>query len=192
MDQHAKKDIADALLVLRAQLHEETAFTELVHRYSAPLHGYLCRLVGEGTADDVLQQVWIKVHRRIRDLKDPAAFKSWLFTIARSSGLDAVRSVGKAKTVDIGTGSEHSELSLEELGVSSDAERTSDPLAGLALQQALARLDAPSRDLLNLRYEHGLSYQELADALEINVGTVRSRLHNSKARLRSILQGEKR
>lgn len=182
LDPQRKRDAADALLVLRAQLQEERAFTLLVHQHSGILRNYLARLVGQANADDVLQQTWIKAHRSLSHLAEPRAFKGWLFAIARREGFDLLRRLGKGEPAD--------ESGLEVLSLEGLSLEQQDPTTALCVQQGLARLSPKHQELLRLRYEYGLTYEELAGATGLNIGTVRSRLHNGKAKLRSLIEGE--
>ena len=177
----ARRAAADELLVLRAQLGEEAAFTRLVRTVSAPLLSFLRRRVGVDDAEDVLQQTWLKAHRGLPRLDDPGAFRSWMFQIAQREAASHLRRPIQriaAATVE-----------LEETTSSTTGEDTTHRID---LRDALALLPPERREMARLRFGFGLSYKELAGLLGLEIGTVRSRLHALKQQLRESLGGDQR
>ncbi len=181
----SERELVERLLVLRAQLGSREAFTRLVQRYDAPLLFYLRRLLG-GTADaeDVRQEVWLTVLRKLRGLEDAGAFRTWLFRIARHRGISWLRR-------------RRLELPLPEAGAGEEPatpppgeeEPTFGPEEAAAVYAALDTLSAAHREILTLRFLGGLSYEDIAAVLDCRVGTVRSRLHYAKRALRSAVTG---
>jgi RNA polymerase sigma factor (sigma-70 family) len=84
--------MTDELLVVRAQLGERAALAELVARWQAPVWTYVRRMLDAGRADDVSQEIWLAVIRGLPRLREPARFAPWLFTIARRSVVERLRS----------------------------------------------------------------------------------------------------
>src|SRR5437764_11306621 len=86
------KQLRRELLVVRCQRGERAAFEELVREWERPLFYYLRRLVkSEADAWDLLQDVWVKVFRSIRTLREPAALAAFLYTVARNAAVSHVR-----------------------------------------------------------------------------------------------------
>jgi len=81
----------DELLVVRCQLGERAAFTELVARWHAPVWTFVRRMLDEQRAHDVTQEIWVAVLRGLPRLADPGRFAPWLFTIARRAVLNRLR-----------------------------------------------------------------------------------------------------
>lgn len=172
----ARRAVADELLVLRAQLGEEAAFTRLVRTMSAPLLSFLRRRVGAEDAEDLLQQTWLKAHRGLPRLDDPGAFRSWMFQIAqREAASHLRRPIHRIAAVTV------------ELDEAASSIQGGDATHRIDLQDALALLPPERQEMARLRFGFGLSYKELAGLLGIEIGTVRSRLHALKRQLREAL-----
>jgi len=171
--------LAEQLLVLRAQLGGREAWAQLIRRYHARLVFYLRRLLGTAAdADDAAQDVWLAVVRKLHTLDEPAAFRSWLYRIARHRALSQLRRPVR-------------EIGLEEAGPLGEAEAIDEtdegftPDEAAAVFAALDTLSPVHREVLSLRCLAGLRYEEIATVMECGVGTVRSRLHYAKAAVRA-------
>ena len=178
-------DVADRLyekvLVLRAQLADESAFAELVERYHARLHFFLAKMLGETHgAEDSLQEVWLDAWRALPRLADAGAWRAWLYRIARDRANRELRR-RRLPTSDLAT--------CEPTGNEPEEEFSADELA--QVRQAVDRLPPEQREAVLLRYVEGMSYDEIAGVAGCQVGTVRSRLHYAKATLKQRLQGTK-
>ncbi|WP_333773068.1 RNA polymerase sigma factor [Streptomyces sp. IBSBF 3136] len=165
------------------------AFAVIFDRYADDIHRYIARRLGSDTADDLMAETFeIAFKRRRRyDLAHPHA-RPWLYGIAtnlirRHRRDEARRLRALARVASLSTGTEHDG---PEDGV---AERLSAdaPLAG-----ALAGLPTRYRDVLLVIAWGELDYEEAARALRVPVGTVRSRLHRARTRLRTALAGPDR
>lgn len=167
---------ADELMVLRAQLGEEAAFAALVRRTSAPLLSFLRRRVGPDEAEDLLQQTWLKAHRALPRLEDPGAFRSWMFQIAQREAASHQRRPAQ-RIADGAVELDDADLPTGRAGATDRVD----------ILDALALLPPERRELARLRFGFGLSYQELAGCLGIEIGTVRSRLHALRRELREAL-----
>src|SRR5262245_28931990 len=85
-------DTEELLLVLAAQSGDRDAFRKLVDRYERRLLYFIRRLLGRNEgALDVLQDVWLAIHRRLRELRSPGQFRSWAYQIARGRTIDVLR-----------------------------------------------------------------------------------------------------
>jgi RNA polymerase sigma-70 factor (ECF subfamily) len=179
-EQRAKED---ELLVIRCQLGDRSAFDELTERWHPPLWKYVRRLAGEDdAAKDVAQDVWLRVLRGIGRLRDGSRLRSWLFGIARRALMDRLRhqyAAPAGSDIDVaGLAADQAVDSLEEeIGV---------------MEHELARLPATEREVLTLFYLRELSLAEVAEVLDVPVGTVKSRLFRARRLLRHGLDSEGR
>ena len=168
----------ETVLVLRCQGGDAAAFEEVVARYQPRLRLYVRKMLGSAaSSDDVLQDVWLDAVRGIGRLKDPAAISAWLYRIARAkSGLHLRRHPPRA------------EEPLDDDAVAQEDERFEPDEVG-AIYAALDGLTPEHREVLLLRFIEQMSYQQLADVVGCEIGTVRSRLHYAKRALRRAMKG---
>jgi RNA polymerase sigma-70 factor (ECF subfamily) len=170
------------LLVLRCQAGDEPAFASLMNSFGPKTLGYLRGLIGD-EGDDVQQEVWLTVYRRIRELANPGAFRTWLFRITRHRAIDVLRRRKRERELLVETG--------DDMVADVPAEAEDPPGTDWAtLERALAGIPPPHREVLLLRYREELSYQEIAVVVGCPIGTVRTRLHHAKRKLNAHLTGE--
>ena len=171
--------LADELLAVRCQLGEAAGFDALIERWHAPLWKYVRRLVDDDeAAADTSQDVWLRVLRALPRLRDPSRLRAWRFGIARRTVMDRLRR----------RYAEPEEMSLD----SGDADGTStdDDLPEITdedlgrMHDALARMPLIERDVLVLFYLQELTVRQLAEVLDVPVGTVKSRLFRARQMLR--------
>jgi RNA polymerase sigma factor (sigma-70 family) len=168
----------DELLALRCQLGERAAFDELIQRWAEPLRRYVLRSSGDvDAADDLVQEIWVAVVQGIAHLRDAARFRSWLFGIAHRTLMNRLRA-SYATVVDSAT--DVHDVAAQEL--SNDREESL-----RAVEQGLALLPLPERDVLTLFYLQELSLAEIASVMLVPVGTVKSRLFRARGLLRDRL-----
>lgn len=169
----------DALIALvrRADAGDPAAQRDLVHRYQRRVAGFVRAIIRQPDAvEDVTQMVFIKMFRRLSRLRDPAVFESWLFTLARNTGLDFIRRRScRPSTVAL-------DEAVNEIADPSAAGATGEILA--ALDHALTRLAPVDRRLIT-QFVAGDSYSEIADAAGLSLATVKVRLHRVRPFLRS-------
>jgi len=166
-------------LVSRAQQGDRRAFEVLFEQFQPRLRYYVRRLNGNANhTDDILQNVWLKVIRKIDSLSDPQAFVAWLYTIARRE----VYGQGRIKDPFVELTDEH----LEQ--VAGNGEVTFDAEDATRIHRALARLKPRYREILTLSFLESLSHQEIGQVLGVNPGTLRSRLFYAKQALRQELE----
>lgn len=165
------------LLVLRCQTGDETAFALLFEEFGGRTHRYLRGLLGDD-ADDAQQEVWLSVYRAISTLANPAVFRTWLFSTTRRRALDQLR---KRKR--------EAELLVDVSDGVDVADDTTDhaPLAD-GLERVLEELPRLQREVLLLRFRDDLSYAEIAVVIGCPVGTVKTRIHHAKHKLRESLE----
>lgn len=166
------------LMVLRCQAGDERAFVQLHEQFGGRTLRYLRGVLGD-SADDVQQEVWLTVFRRIRDLNAPGTFRTWLFRITRHRAIDELRRTKRDRELFVPV-PETLEHDQGEPAVDLEMIDTA------ALEAALRDLPAPQREVLILRFQNDLSYREIALVLGCAIGTVRSRLHYAKQSLMNL------
>jgi RNA polymerase sigma factor (sigma-70 family) len=169
-------------LVARAQLGDRAALEEVLRALQRPLYEHLRTIVGDPqTAEDVLQDTLFTVARKLHTLRDPRWLRAWAYRIATRNGVR--RAMSEQRWADEPTEQELSSV-IEEPSVPLDAESLE------RLRSAVSAVPPASQLVLRMHYLDGLSYAEVAEALDISVGTVKSRLAYGRQALRMILRGE--
>lgn len=172
---------ADDELLDKARSGDRDALEALLERHQAQVYRFgmkMCR--DPEDAKDVLQDTLLAMARGVRDFRGASSIATWLFTIARSYCIKKRR---KSKFAP------PAERSLDEArDVHDPAKSAEDALAGKqvesALEQAIARLDPASREVLILRDIEGLSAKEVAEVVGLTVQAVKSRLHRARLAVR--------
>jgi len=166
----------DELLVLRCQGNDAAAFDELLRRWQERWW----RLTGnEQVAWDILQEVCMVIARDIRKLEATSAFAAWAYRIVSHKSRDWLRRHIRRR--------EREADFAEQLLLDQDDPALPQTRVGL-LREILPRLSAADRALLKLRFEDGLGIEDMAELLAIPAGTVKSRLHHAKQRLRALME----
>jgi RNA polymerase sigma-70 factor (ECF subfamily) len=168
---------ADVLLMQEIAAGSETAFTELIHRHQNGLLNFFVRMGVYNDAEDLVQETFIRVYKARERYRPSAKFTTFLYVLARHVWADRGR---KAKM--------HKRL---EESLKTDAELGGGvvlPVSpeGMDVQAALNRLSPKLREVMVLNVYQGLRYQEIADVLEIPLGTVKSRINLALQELRGI------
>jgi RNA polymerase sigma-70 factor (ECF subfamily) len=165
----------------RGRAGASAAFGTLVRRYRKLVISVAYRLCGDAAlAEDIAQDAFIRVWDRLADYRPSGNFKAWLVRIATNLTIDALRK--RRPAVDI------EDVSLVATGQGPEAAALSGERAAV-VRAALMRLPVQSRTVLVLREYEMLSYREMADALDIPLGTVKSRLNDARRRLKAELSG---
>ncbi|SEJ33527.1 RNA polymerase sigma-70 factor, ECF subfamily [Deinococcus reticulitermitis] len=173
-------DWTDAQLIplaARAGPHREAAFELLVRRYAPGLHRLASGLVGAGSADDVLQEVFMSVYRSLAGFRGDAPFGAWVHRItvnACNKALAARRSLALDEVAEVTT------LLTPVRATEQDALRET-------LARAMAGLPPEQREAVALRELSGLDYAEIAAVTGVSLGTVKSRINRGRAALRERL-----
>jgi RNA polymerase sigma-70 factor (ECF subfamily) len=164
-------------LVRRAEAGDHLAQSDLVHRYTRRVAGFVRTIIRQPDAvEDVTQTVFIKMFRRLSRLRDPAVFESWLFTLARNTGLDFIRRRAcRPNTVTI-------DDEICQIADSDSSAATAEILA--ALDRALARLNPLDRSLVS-QFVAGESYGTIATRTGLSLASVKVRLHRVRPFLRT-------
>ena len=173
----------DADLEDRLRRGHPRAFEELVIAYQHRVFGVALRMLrSRGEAEEIAQEVFLRVHRAVGNFRGEAKLSTWLYAITSRLCLNRLAS-GERRMAREG------EESLERLRADTDpaahAERGE---LEAALQRAITELPEERRVVVVLRDFEGLSYEEIAAALDLPLGTVRSRLHRARTDLKEKLE----
>jgi RNA polymerase sigma-70 factor (ECF subfamily) len=175
--------LLETLLVLRAQVGDGSAYARLHERFHTRLAYFIRRLlVHREESEDVLQEVWLSVVRKLPALEDPAAFRAWIYRIARH------RALSRLRRARIELELEGPDAPPELLALEPEDSRAYDDVDPASLREGLERLSPAHREALTLRFLDDLSYEEIASVIECSVGTVRSRIHYARKALRAELE----
>ena len=180
-DPHSSDEAYDQWLVLRAQAGEQEALRRLVDRWSLRLRRHAMRLTGNPDgASDVCQEAWLAIVRDLRRLDDPACFRRWAYRIVGNKCVDWVRRRQKrrAQTTQL------AEEPVAPRGADEPPEQRDE------VRAALARMTAKDRAILALHYTEDMPLREIADAMSLPLGTVKSRLYHARQRLKEALSRE--
>lgn len=179
----SREDILDEWLVLRIQEGDTEALREIVSRWNPRLWRHACHLIGQTDgAADALQDAWLAIVRGLPRLRDPAVFRSWAYRIVSRRCADWIRRRQRDRAVTERAIPDPSDAPAPVF----DPEADRDDMT--ALRQAIRELTVDHRLVLSLHYLDGLSVREIACALDMPQGTVKSRLHNARNFLRETLE----
>lgn len=171
------------LLIEQAKLGKQDAFTELYNRNHKLIRYLIYDIVkNDDVADDLLSITFTKAFARIDSYINPISFRMWLKTIAVNSAIDYIRSTKNEKQNHY-LDSEDNYIQLDNNDLSPEEEIIKRELVE-QLKVALRKLRFKYRNILELRYFKGLSYEELAEELGVPVGTIKSDLNKAKKKLR--------
>lgn len=172
-------ELADRLyqqmLVIRCQAGDGAALEELIRQCQPALRAFLHKMLPH-EAEDVAQDVWMDVYRDLPRLKDAGSFLPWLYRIAHHRILRHLRRRRPAT----------SDIDGLEIGGPEPPDFVADEAQ--AVHDALSDLDLEHREVLLLRFIQEMTYEQIAQALDCPIGTVRSRIHHAKLRLRAIIE----
>lgn len=167
------------LIVRRCVDGERAAFEKLFAIYQPRLKYYVRRLNSDGVnVDDILQDIWLTVIKKIHKLKDVRSFNVWLYRIARNKVYDGFRR--KDRFVSLPED--------EDIPVSGSDEPCFDEEDAEKLHNALNSLKPYHREVLTLGFIEQMPYQSIADVIDCQIGTVRSRMFYAKQSLRKELE----
>lgn len=175
--------ILDEYLVLVIQAGSRDAFDSLVRRWTPRLLRYASRVLGDNLADaarDVVQETWVGAVRGIQRLREPAQFRVWIYAIAERKCADELRSRLRRRRLEAdacswsGAAIDHGTGAIE----------------ALAVARGIAHLPPEQRSVVHLYYAEDLSVEEIAAVVDVPAGTVKSRLHHAREKLRHYMSGE--
>jgi RNA polymerase sigma-70 factor (ECF subfamily) len=186
--------MTDEALMLAYQKGDRTAFNELVNRHERRLWNFLRRFVQDASiAEDLLQEVFLRMVQSAPDWKPTAKFSTWLYTIARNLCTDEARRGIHRRLFSLDTPvlpkDESGPRRIETIAIPyPDVERqVLNQEIARCIEQAIATLPGEQREVFLLREIMDLSFAEIAEATHTNEPTVKSRMRYALLRLRSVL-----
>jgi RNA polymerase sigma-70 factor (ECF subfamily) len=178
-------------LLRQARQRNPDALSRLVAEYSPRVYGLLYRLTGTPeAAEDLLQETFLRVVRTIEEYEHDGKFEQWLFRIAANLARDRARQLkrrGPQRALDDESGAAATQGLAAASVPAQPAEMLLRREEGERLAAALARLTAPEREILLLRHFAELSFKEIAELLEVPLGTALARAHRALQRLKEEL-----
>lgn len=169
--------VSDEALMLRYQQGDYLAFEQIYRRHSGRVYGYLRkRLVDPSEAGDLLQSVFLKVHRGRERYQASMPFMPWLYAVTRNVLTDYLRSVQRTPR-------------FTELPKNLTAAESESPVGS---QEAMEKVDESDRHLVEMRFNQELSFEEIAVILRVNPVTARKRLSRALQRIRKVFREEKK
>ncbi len=171
--------IDESSLIEMAKGGDRQAFGQLVSDHRQGVVNVVYRMCGDPhLAEDMAQEAFLRAWQKLPDYQPKAPFRYWVYRIATNAALDVLRR--RRETLDV-----------DELQVPADTPDMEDRSTAAArtrqVRQAVLALPAASRSVLVLREYEDLSYQEIAETLDIPIGTVMSRLSYARGKLREML-----
>lgn len=164
----------DATLVARAQAGDLDAFEALVREHTRAVYGHAARFFGSpDAADDVVQEVFIKVYRSLATFDGVAAFSTWLYRVTRNTCLDAARA-GKHRPLP---------FDPADTVIRAPGDLADEVTLSTAVEAAMASLPPEERDALNAVTLFGMTYAEAGVSLGVPAGTVKSRVFRARRAL---------
>ncbi len=183
--------LSDEDLIRAAVAGDDAAFRELLERYKKRAYGVAIGIVGDpDEAQDVVQDAFIKAYHNLKEFRFGSNFYTWFYRLLVNQAIDRWRKTSRAAAVSL----DEKWLSEESSPAESVAfprtpeELTANRELAAALERAIGALPEYHRAVIVLREVEGLAYEEIAEVLRCSVGTVMSRLHYARAKLREALK----
>ncbi len=171
----------DLGLLRRAQRGDERAFSTIVRAYERPVYNYVLRLVGDRSlAEDLTQEVFLRVYQGLPRFSSRSRFTTWLFQVTKNRVLDELRAIERRPRAVVNL---DDIAPLEVVDQPFERTETID-----AVWRAVEALNVDLKMALLLRDVVGLSYTEIADALEITLATVKWRIYKAREEVAAALQ----
>jgi RNA polymerase sigma-70 factor (ECF subfamily) len=167
----------DAQLIAACRRGEARAMEMLYHQYKRRVFGMAHRIVGVSDAEEVAQEVFVRVFRGLMAFRGDSALSTWIYRLTVNAALSHLARRGRRHEVG--------DDGLVDLPAPPTAER--DSALASRIEAALAQLPAGYRAILVLHDVEGLSHEECAAILECRIGTCKSQLHKARARMRDLL-----
>ena len=186
--------LSDQDVVLMARAGREAAYRELIRRYERPIFALLFRMVRDRElAEDLSQETFIKALNAIESYRPEFKFSSWIFKIANNAAIDHLRR-RELDTLSL-DGSPHAEtpeaMQATALQIGARQESPLDTVEakelGGAIEIAIGRLRPEYRSCILLRHVEGRAYEEIAEMLDLPLGTVKTYIHRARNELRQAL-----
>ncbi|UCD49474.1 MAG: RNA polymerase sigma factor [Phycisphaerales bacterium] len=168
----------------------QTEFSEVYHEFYGKLRRYLERMVGRNDAEDLTQEVFVKINKGLAGFGGQSSLSTWVYRIATNAALDKMRSRSfrqdnKARSLDTATTeAESPQACVEAKSLSAEREAIRDEMTE-CIREFVDRLPADFRTVVILSEIKELKNQEIADILGVSLDTVKIRLHRARVRLKA-------
>jgi len=173
----------DRELTRRIREGDAEALRAIVERYQDRIFALIYGIVRDRhEVEDVAQEVFLKVYTRISAFDERSKFYTWLYRVAANAAKDHVKKRSRRPAVALEEEDVVPSTGNNPVGHAAAAE------ARLMVREAIAALPLRYREVLTLRELEGLTYGEIAAVLQISIGTVESRLHRARAKLKGRLE----
>ena len=183
--------VVNEILFKKAQNGDVEAFETLIRGYEKLIYNAAYRMLGDaGDAEDASQEVILKVYRNLSACKASTAFKSWLFRIINNTCIDELRKKKGKSTLSLDVRLDDSDSRMEDFVLKDETTPESEFLRkdlSKNIQKAIDKLPPDYKAIIVMRDINELSYDEITEALGINIGTVKSRIARGRKRLRDEL-----
>lgn len=184
----------DSILIERFQAGDAQAFDQLVQKHHARAYQYAFRLTRHpDDAADVVADAFVRVYRALQTFKGDSAFTTWLYRIETNCFLDMRKKKNARPTTSLDSslnlGDGEVELQIEDGSATAheEAERSE---RMTAVEQAVQKLPEYQRAMIIMYHAESMSYEEIAEALTLPIGTVKSRLNRARLSLRQLLESQ--
>ncbi|HVP48404.1 MAG TPA: sigma-70 family RNA polymerase sigma factor [Bryobacteraceae bacterium] len=177
----------DEELVRQLRAGEEAAYEILLGRFQQPVYNLALRLLNDpGDASDVVQEVFLKVFRNVGRFRHQSSLKTWIYRITVNEAHNQRRWFFRHRSREVGLDDEPEEYRNRALpdGTRSPFDHVFDREKHVLIEDALGRINPLFREAVVLREIEDLSYEEIADVLQISLGTVKSRIMRGREALR--------
>jgi RNA polymerase sigma-70 factor (ECF subfamily) len=186
------RPLDDSSLVATYLSGESAAFDELVERYQKRLLNFVYRTIGDRErAEDLVQEVFIRVHRHLQRFDQTKKFSTWIYTIASNLAKNELRNRSRNPLVLFQTIKKDWEPDHRPVQFEDPHQRPDDLYRHRHLRElvewTVAQLPGHHRDVFVLRELEGKSYEEIAEITECNLGTVKSRLNRARNRFAQLI-----
>lgn len=176
----------DRMLIRKAKRGDTDAFTGLIKKYQRQVYACISGLVfSHASTDDVLQDTFIKVYRNLHRFDENYPFYPWVRRIAVNTALNYLKNEARRQAVSIDAPEDASVMLQAEDNPGRDVEKK-EMLE--KLREAVKELPEEQRMVFVLRTQQEMSYEEIAQLLEISMGTVMSRLNRARSKLKELLK----
>jgi RNA polymerase sigma-70 factor (ECF subfamily) len=181
----------DSVLIGQCQRGDRTSFDKLVEKYEARAYQYAYRLTrNSDEAADIVAEAFLRVYNAIGNFRSQSAFGTWLYRILTNCYLDQrKRDRSRLQTsldTTVQTPAGEFERQIEDTR-DGPVEETERAAREEAVQRALEKMPEYQRAMLVMFHAEGLAYEEIAEALDLPIGTVKSRLNRARVALRDLL-----
>jgi len=179
-------------LIAALRAGEESAYETLIRQYQQPVYNLVCRLMNDRVdAADVVQEVFLKVFRGIGSFRGNSSLKTWIYRITVNEAHNHRRWFSRHQRQEVSFGGEEGLAPAEDCLTApgrSPFDYAADGETRALVERALAELNPNFRAAVVLRDIEDLNYEEIAEVLDISLGTVKSRILRGREALRKILE----